>query len=60
MVRDDLAERHGLPAERLVVIPNGVDLELFRPPADGERDGVFSTRIDARAQSPEGKESVRA
>jgi len=31
MVRDALARRHGVPAERLVVIPNGVDLERFHP-----------------------------
>ena len=31
MVRDELARRHGLPASRLVVIPNGVDLERFHP-----------------------------
>jgi UDP-glucose:(heptosyl)LPS alpha-1,3-glucosyltransferase len=31
MVRDELAARHGVPPERLVVIPNGVDLERFHP-----------------------------
>jgi len=31
MVRDALARRHGVPPERLVVIPNGVDLERFHP-----------------------------
>ena len=36
MVRDDIAARFGLPAEKLHVIYNGVDLEKFRPrqPAD--------------------------
>ena len=36
MVRDDIAARFGLPAEKLHVIHNGVDLEKFRPrePAD--------------------------
>jgi UDP-glucose:(heptosyl)LPS alpha-1,3-glucosyltransferase len=40
MVRDDLARRHDLPAERTVVIRNGVDLDLFRPPEPGEREHV--------------------
>jgi UDP-glucose:(heptosyl)LPS alpha-1,3-glucosyltransferase len=31
MVRDEIASRHGVPPERLVVIPNGVDLERFHP-----------------------------
>jgi UDP-glucose:(heptosyl)LPS alpha-1,3-glucosyltransferase len=31
MVRDEIARRHGVPPERLVVIPNGVDLERFHP-----------------------------
>jgi len=35
MVRDELIARHGLPADRLVVIPNGVDLERFHPARRG-------------------------
>jgi UDP-glucose:(heptosyl)LPS alpha-1,3-glucosyltransferase len=31
MVRDELVARYQLPAERLVVIPNGVDLTRFHP-----------------------------
>jgi UDP-glucose:(heptosyl)LPS alpha-1,3-glucosyltransferase len=31
MVRDELVARHELPIDRLVVIPNGVDLERFHP-----------------------------
>jgi len=31
MVRDEIARRYGVPDERLVVIPNGVDLERFHP-----------------------------
>jgi len=31
MVRDELVRRHRVPAERLIVIPNGVDLERFHP-----------------------------
>lgn len=30
----------GLPAGTLTLIPNGVDLERFRPPAPGERDVI--------------------
>jgi len=33
MVRREIAARHGVPAGRLVVIWNGVDLVRFRPPA---------------------------
>ncbi len=31
MVRDELAARHGIPPDRLAVLPNGVDLERFHP-----------------------------
>jgi len=31
MVRDQLARRYGVPDRRLVVIPNGVDLDRFHP-----------------------------
>ncbi len=37
MVRDDLVFRYGLPASSVRVVPNGTDLERFRPPAAGER-----------------------
>jgi UDP-glucose:(heptosyl)LPS alpha-1,3-glucosyltransferase len=37
MVRDDIRSRFGVPAERLHVIRNGVDLDRFRPPSDAER-----------------------
>lgn len=36
-VRTEL-NAHGVPEERLRRIPNGVDAELFRPPAPGERE----------------------
>ena len=37
MVRDDLAQRHALSEDRLLVIRNGVDLDLFHPAEPGER-----------------------
>ncbi len=33
VLRDDLIERHGLPAERVVMYPNCVDPEMFNPDA---------------------------
>lgn len=39
--RRDLVELYGLPAERVVVTPNGVD-PAFRPGAPGSRDYVLS------------------
>jgi UDP-glucose:(heptosyl)LPS alpha-1,3-glucosyltransferase len=38
MTRQDLHRIHGLAAERVSVIHNGVDVERFRPPETGERD----------------------
>jgi len=40
MVRDDLARRYDLDAQRLVIIRNGVDLDLFRPASAAERAGT--------------------
>lgn len=34
-----LAEREGVPRDRIVVIPNGVDTERFRPASAAEREG---------------------
>ncbi len=39
LVRDQIAERYGVPASRLVVIRNGVDLARFHP-ARRETEGV--------------------
>jgi glycosyltransferase involved in cell wall biosynthesis len=36
----ELHAEAGLQPERLTLIPNGVDLERFRPPAPGERDAI--------------------
>ncbi|MGI9590066.1 MAG: glycosyltransferase family 4 protein [Myxococcota bacterium] len=37
MVRDEIQARYAVPAERIAVIPNGVDLQRFRPqPLDSE------------------------
>jgi glycosyltransferase involved in cell wall biosynthesis len=38
-LRDSLVARHGLPPERLTVVPNGVDPEFFQPPPGGTRQG---------------------
>lgn len=42
MVRDDLAFRYGLPPSSVRVVPNGTDLQRFRPPAPGERAALRS------------------
>lgn len=36
-IEEFLVERLGVPAQRVTVIPNGVDERQFRPPTDGER-----------------------
>ncbi len=36
--RRELVERHGLPAQRVLVVWNGVDLEAYRPASRQERD----------------------
>jgi len=38
-LRDFLVSTYGLPPERLTVVPNGVDLEFFQPPAGGKDQG---------------------
>ncbi|WP_332824897.1 glycosyltransferase family 4 protein [Ramlibacter sp.] len=37
MVRDEIARIYGVPAAKLTVIRNGIDLQRFRPPTDAER-----------------------
>jgi UDP-glucose:(heptosyl)LPS alpha-1,3-glucosyltransferase len=52
MVRDELAARHGVPPERLVVIENGVDLARFHP---DRREGTgrrLRERLLAAAAGP--------
>ena len=41
-LRDDLVRR-GVPADKIIVSPNGVDLELFGAPP--QRDGAFAKRL---------------
>lgn len=41
-LRDDLIRR-GVPADKIIVSPNGVDLELFGKPA--QRDAAFAKRL---------------
>ncbi len=40
MVRDQIAARHGVAGERFVVIPNGVDLDRFRPGEPAETEAL--------------------
>ena len=37
MVRDEIARMYGVPADKLTVIRNGIDLQRFRPPTETER-----------------------
>ena len=40
MVRDEIARMYGVPADKLTVIRNGIDLQRFRPPTPAERDAA--------------------
>jgi UDP-glucose:(heptosyl)LPS alpha-1,3-glucosyltransferase len=50
MVRDEIARIYGVPADKLTVIRNGIDLQRFRPPAPQERSDARS-----RLGWPDGK-----
>jgi UDP-glucose:(heptosyl)LPS alpha-1,3-glucosyltransferase len=50
MVRDEIARMYGVPADKLTVIRNGIDLQRFRPPTSEERSAAR-----ARFGWPEGK-----
>ena len=39
-VLEDIAARFAVPRERLHLLRNGIDLERFRPPRDGEREAA--------------------
>ncbi len=62
--RREMVERRGFPEERVVVVHNGVDTDLFRPPGDEERGelrDLLGIRRDAvvlgyvgRRQAPKG------
>ncbi len=41
-------ERHGVPPERILVTPNGIDLDLFRPDPPGEPPDVAAHGLDGR------------
>lgn len=42
MVRDEVARIYGVPAHKLTVIRNGIDLQRFRPPTPAERGAARS------------------
>lgn len=42
----------GAPAERVTALSNGVDLELFRPPASPERRRALRLRLNAPEDAP--------
>ncbi|MGQ9687979.1 MAG: glycosyltransferase [Desulfobaccales bacterium] len=39
ILKDLLVSRYGVPAQRLTVVPNGVDTDFFQPPPDGRPPG---------------------
>lgn len=39
-VREQMVERLGYPAERVEILPNGVDVDLFAPAGDGEKQAL--------------------
>lgn len=47
-MRDEIVERHGVPAERVHVIPNAVDLDRFAPQ---ERDSALRAQLGLEGTS---------
>jgi UDP-glucose:(heptosyl)LPS alpha-1,3-glucosyltransferase len=52
LVRDDIARRFGVPADKLHVIYNGVDLERFRPALRSEHRAAVRQRLGIPAEAP--------
>lgn len=52
MVRDDIAARFAVPASRLHVIYNGVDLDKYHPRLPGDHAGKRPETIGGSASSP--------
>jgi UDP-glucose:(heptosyl)LPS alpha-1,3-glucosyltransferase len=52
MVRDDIAQRFGTPAEKLNVIYNGVDLEHFHPRLRAEHRAAVRATLGIDAATP--------
>ena len=52
MVRDDIAQRFGIPLEKLPVIYNGVDLEHFHPRLRTEHRAAMRAKVGAGDTAP--------
>ncbi len=52
MVKDDIARRFGVAAEKLHVIPNGVDLEVFHPGLRAEHGSRVRAELGIPADAP--------
>ena len=55
LIRDDMVTRHGVAPERISVLPNGTDPELFTPPPGRPSAGplrLLSGRDRVRSARP--------
>lgn len=52
MVKDDIAQRFGVPDEKLQVIYSGVDLEAFHPRLRLEKGAVLRTKVGVGDTAP--------
>ena len=55
MVRDDIAQRFGIPLEKLPVIYNGVDLEHFHPRLRTEHRAAMRAKVGTPKVLPAGR-----
>ncbi|MBD8078947.1 glycosyltransferase [Cellulosimicrobium arenosum] len=54
-VRHWTFERHGVPLDRIDVVPNGVDLDLFHPRSGEREDGPLRVVLHARIDPNKGQ-----